>query len=308
MKNYSFTIIILISVVVAYFFPSYFIYVGNVKLSTMIPYLLQTLMFGMGTTMKAEDFINVIKNPKGVFVGLICHFGFMASLAFMLTKIFTFPSEIAAGLILIGSCPSGLSSNIMAFLAKANVALSITITSLATLLSPVLTPFLMKTLGGGYIDVDFFAMMIYILKIIVLPISVGYLINTYFKTLALRLRPVLPLISMISVLFIMIIVIAAGHDSLTQVGPLLILALVIQLSAGFYFGYTIAKKVFHLPERDSRTISFVVGLINGGLASALADSMHKLATVGLASAIFGAMMNTGGTILASYWGRKEIIE
>jgi BASS family bile acid:Na+ symporter len=308
MKNYSFTIIILVSVVVAYFFPSYFVYIGNVKLSTMIPYLLQTLMFGMGTTMKAEDFINVIKNPKGVFVGLICHFGFMASLAFTLTKIFTFPAEIAAGLILIGSCPSGLSSNIMAFLAKANVALSITITSLATLLSPVLTPFLMKSLGGGYIDVDFFAMMIYILKIIVLPISVGYLINTYFKSLALSLRPVLPIISMVSVLFIMIIVIAAGHDSLTQVGPLLILALVIQLSAGFYFGYTVAKKVFHLPERDSRTISFVVGLINGGLASALADSMHKLATVGLASAIFGAMMNTGGTILASFWAKKEIID
>ena len=134
---------------------------------------------------KWEDFINVIKNPKGVFVGLICHFGFMASLAFTLTKIFTLPAEIA-GLILIGSCPSGLSSNIMAFLAKANVALSITNTSLATFLSPVLTPFLMKSLGGDISMLIFFAMMIYILKIIVLPISVGYLINTYFKSLLFR--------------------------------------------------------------------------------------------------------------------------
>lgn len=128
MKNYTYTIFIILAVIVAYFFPGLFIEAGGIKLTTLIMPMLQVIMFGMGTTMSADDFKGVIQNPKGVLVGLMCQFAIMPFLGFGIAKMFNFPPEIAAGIILIGSSPSGLASNVMAYIAKANVALSITIT------------------------------------------------------------------------------------------------------------------------------------------------------------------------------------
>jgi BASS family bile acid:Na+ symporter len=306
MKKYAYTIFIVIAVMVAYFFPQYFIEVGGVKLTTLVLPMLQVIMFGMGTTMTKEDFMGIVRNPKGVFIGLFCQFSIMPFVGFFITLLFNFPPEIAAGIILIGSSPSGLASNVMAYIAKANVPLSITITSCATLLAPFLTPFFMKFLGGGYVDINFWKMMWDITKIVILPVALGFLINTFFRTLAKKLQTVLPLISMAGIAYVIMTVTAAGHDALVTVGALLLLAVLMHNLAGFLFGFYIAR-LFKLPEQDCRTVAIEVGLQNGGLASGLAIQMGKAATVGLAAALFGPLMNITGSLLASYWSKKPVL-
>lgn len=219
---------------------------------------------------------------------------------------FNFPPEIAAGIILIGSSPSGLASNVMAYIAKANVALSITITSCATLLAPFLTPFFMKFLGGGYINIDVWKMMWDITKIVILPILLGVGINALLPALSKRLQKVLPLISMAGIGFVIVTVTAAGHESLATVGGLLLVAVLLHNLGGFVIGYFSSKLLFKLPEQDCRTVAIEVGLQNGGLASALAVQMGKIATVGLASALFGPLMNITGSLLASFWATRPV--
>ena len=350
MKNYTYTIFIILAVIVAYFFPGLFIEAGGIKLTTLIMPMLQVIMFGMGTTMSADDFKGVIQNPKGVLVGLMCQFAIMPFLGFGIAKMFNFPPEIAAGIILIGSSPSGLASNVMAYIAKANVALSITITSCATLLAPFLTPFFMKFLGGGYINIDVWKMMWDITKIVILPILLGVGINALLPALSKRLQKVLPLISMAGIGFVIVTVTAAGHESLATVGGLLlvaifgffgilqilqkqsilvgeaksklwlntikygamvvvagyIIAVLLHNLGGFVIGYFSSKLLFKLPEQDCRTVAIEVGLQNGGLASALAVQMGKIATVGLASALFGPLMNITGSLLASFWAIRPV--
>ncbi len=306
MKNYTYTIFIIIAVIVAYFFPGLFIEAGGIKLTTLIMPMLQVIMFGMGTTMSADDFKGVIQNPKGVLVGLMCQFAIMPFLGFGIAKMFNFPPEIAAGIILIGSSPSGLASNVMAYIAKANVALSITITSCATLLAPFLTPFFMKFLGGGYINIDVWKMMWDITKIVILPILLGVGINALLPALSKRLQKVLPLISMAGIGFVIVTVTAAGHESLATVGGLLLVAVLLHNLGGFVIGYFSSKLLFKLPEQDCRTVAIEVGLQNGGLASALAVQMGKIATVGLASALFGPLMNITGSLLASFWATRPV--
>jgi len=303
MKNYTYTIFIILAVIVAYFFPGLFIEAGGIKLTTLI---MQVIMFGMGTTMSADDFKGVIQNPKGVLVGLMCQFAIMPFLGFGIAKMFNFPPEIAAGIILIGSSPSGLASNVMAYIAKANVALSITITSCATLLAPFLTPFFMKFLGGGYINIDVWKMMWDITKIVILPILLGVGINALLPALSKRLQKVLPLISMAGIGFVIVTVTAAGHESLATVGGLLLVAVLLHNLGGFVIGYFSSKLLFKLPEQDCRTVAIEVGLQNGGLASALAVQMGKIATVGLASALFGPLMNITGSLLASFWATRPV--
>ena len=275
-------------------------------IQSIIMPMLQVIMFGMGTTMSADDFKGVIQNPKGVLVGLMCQFAIMPFLGFGIAKMFNFPPEIAAGIILIGSSPSGLASNVMAYIAKANVALSITITSCATLLAPFLTPFFMKFLGGGYINIDVWKMMWDITKIVILPILLGVGINALLPALSKRLQKVLPLISMAGIGFVIVTVTAAGHESLATVGGLLLVAVLLHNLGGFVIGYFSSKLLFKLPEQDCRTVAIEVGLQNGGLASALAVQMGKIATVGLASALFGPLMNITGSLLASFWATRPV--
>jgi len=152
--------------------------------------LLQIIMFGMGTAMSFKDFYGVIKMPKGVFIGLTCQFTIMPLLGFSLASLFNFPPEIAAGIILIGSSPSGLASNVMAYLARANVALSVTLTAFATLLAPLMTPFLMKYLAGSFVPIDFVRMMTSILKIVIIPVFIGLVFNYFFSWKSQMARPI----------------------------------------------------------------------------------------------------------------------
>ncbi|MFN4145262.1 MAG: bile acid:sodium symporter family protein [Runella sp.] len=304
MKNYLYTLAIIVAATLAMFFPAIFTQIGDFQLKTLIVPLLQIIMFGMGTTMSTKDFEAVVKSPKSVVIGLICQFTIMPLVGFSLATVFGFEPEIAAGVILIGCSPSGLASNVMAYIAKANVALSLTITSLATLLAPVLTPLLMKLLGGQFIEIDFLKMMLEILKIIILPIGVGLLVNRLFRHQTAFLNRYMPLLSMAGIAFIICIITAAGRESLLKVGGILIVCTLIHNLTGYVLGYWSARAL-KLPEQDCRTVALEVGLQNGGLASGLALQMGKVATVGLAPALFGPIMNITGSLLASWWSRKK---
>jgi BASS family bile acid:Na+ symporter len=302
-KNITFTIMILAAVATALYYPAPFVKWRGFPLATLITPLLQIIMFGMGTEMGVKDFAGVIKMPRAVLIGLSGHFTFMPLMGFMLARLFHFPPEIAAGVVLIGSMPCGMASNVMSYLANANLALSVTLTAVATLLSPFLTPLLMKLLGGQFIEVHAVSMMWDIVKMVILPIGGGLLFNRYFKGKFNWLDKAMPRVSMAAIAFIIIIIVAAGRDNLILIGPALIVCALVHNSSGYLFGYWIGR-LFRLSERDSRTIAIEVGMQNGGLASGLAKAMGKAATLGLAPAIFGPLMNITGSMLASYWHRR----
>ncbi len=255
----------------------------------------------MGTSMSIKDFASVFKTPKGVVIGVAAQLLIMPIVGFGLAKMSEFPPEIAAGIVLIGCSPSGVASNVMAYLAKANLALSITITSIATLLAPFLTPLLMKLLAGEFIEINVLDMMWSITKMIILPIGAGLIFNKLFNTK--WLDKAMPIVSMLAIGIIITIITAAGRDSLLDIGGILMLLVLIHNLFGYSLGYGFAK-LFKMPEQDARTIAIEVGMQNGGLASGIANSLGKIATMGLAPAVFGPLMNITGSILASYWHKR----
>ncbi|MBA4409883.1 MAG: bile acid:sodium symporter [Odoribacter sp.] len=363
-KGLSYTIWIFTAVTAAMFYPEYFTSFGDFKFKILIVPLLQIIMFGMGSQMSLDDFTGVIKMPKGVIIGVGAHYIIMPLVAFAISRIFNFPPEIAAGIILIGCVPSGLASNVMSYIAHANLALAVTIGAISTLISPFVTPLLMKLLGGQLIEVNFWSMMLDILNMIILPIVAGFIFNlfnegkekrrakiiqlsvffliilltnlVYLKAkhsdvsgfllafgkslgwffflpmiLALLLRlflkgnkklmgQILSFLSMAGIAVIITIITAAGRDSLLKVGALLLVTSFLHNISGYTLGYGVSW-LFGMPEKDRRTVAFEVGMQNGGLASGLALQMGKIATVGLAPAIFGPLMNVTGSALASWW-------
>jgi len=370
-KGFSYTLWILTAVITSMFYPQLFISVGGFQLKKLIVPLLQIIMFGMGSQMSLDDFTGIIRMPKGVVVGVVSHYMIMPLVGFFIASIFSFPPEIAAGIILIGCVPSGLASNVMSFLAKANLALAVTVGAISTLLSPFVTPILMKWLGGQFIEVSFWSMMLDILNMIILPVIAGFIFNLFAgnnagrksKTIQLisytsiiilttlvfiksknyglsgflvqfgksmvwfyflpmigalllsrflaggkkNLGKILSLISMVGIAAIVTIITASGRDSLLKVGGLLIITSLLHNLTGYTLGYSLSWLV-GLPERDRRTIAFEVGMQNGGLASGLALQMGKVATVGLAPAIFGPLMNITGSVLANWWRGKPVKE
>lgn len=303
LKGFTYTMMIFAAVSMAMYYPFYFIEVGGFRLTGLITPLIQIIMFGMGTSMSARDFVAVIKTPKGVFIGIAAQFIIMPMLGFILANASNFPPEIAAGIVLIGCSPSGLASNVMSYLAKANLALSLTITSIATLLAPLLTPLLMKLLAGEFIEINMLAMMWDITKMIIIPIGAGLVFNKLLSGKAKWLDDAMPIVSMLGIALIIVVITAAGRDSLLNIGGLLILIVLIHNLFGYTLGYWFAR-LFKMAERDARTVAIEVGMQNGGLASAIANSLGKIATMGLAAAVFGPLMNITGSILASYWHKK----
>lgn len=307
LKGFSYTVMIFAAVAMALYYPIYFLEVNGFKLTSLITPLIQLIMFGMGASMSVQDFIGVVKMPKAVIIGVCAQFIIMPLLGFALANASNFPPEIAAGIILIGCSPSGLASNVMNYLAKANLALSITITSITTLIAPIMTPMLMKFLAGAFVEIDALAMMWDICKMVILPIGAGLLFNKLLKGKSEWLDTAMPLVSMFGIAFIITIITAAGRDSLLDIGGILIVLVLIHNLAGYTLGYW-AGRLFRMNERDCRTIAIEVGMQNGGLASGIAKEMGKIATIGLAPAVFGPLMNVTGSILASYWHRKPPLD
>jgi BASS family bile acid:Na+ symporter len=303
LKKFSYTVFILAAVTVSMTFPQYFEHIGSFQLKTLIVPLLQLITFGVGCTMSFKDLSGVLKMPKAVMVGVLCHYTIMPFVGFMIAKIFGFPEEIAAGVVLVGCMPSGLASNVIAFIAKANVALSVTITAVSTLLAPIMTPFLMKVLGGQFVPVSFAAMFFDILQLVIIPIVLGILINHYFHKKALWIDKVMPKISMVGIAAIIIIITAAGRGNLINVGMALVFAMFLHMTIGLCLGYW-GGRLFGLSKLDSRTIAIEVGMQNGGLASGIAVKMAKISTIGLAPAVNGPIMNTTFSLIATWWSGK----
>ncbi len=304
LRQLAFTIWIFASVAVAMYYPQYFLRAGDFEFTRLIVPLIQIIMFGMGTAMSLKDFAGVVRMPKGVFVGLTCQFTIMPLVGLSLAWIFDFPAEIAAGIVLIGSVSGGVASNVMAYIAKANLALSITMTAIATLVAPLMTPLLMRLLANQFVPVDFVSMMISVAKIVLVPIVLGLLFNKIMHGRAQWLHRAMPLVSMAGIAIVLTIIVASGRDALLDIGLLLFLAAIMHNAIGYVLGYW-GCRLIGLDEQSCRTISLEVGMQNGGLATGIAVEMGKVATVGLAPAIFGPWMNISGSALANWWRRTE---
>ncbi|WP_234735368.1 bile acid:sodium symporter family protein [Tellurirhabdus bombi] len=299
----SFTVLIVVAVAVATYHPEYLLTWGDFELKRLIVPLMQVIMFGMGTIMTTDDFVGVIKMPRGIIVGLLAHYVIMPGVGFALANVFNFPAEIAAGVVLIGCVPSGLASNVICYISRANVALSVSVTTVSTLLAPILTPSLMKLLAGQFVPVHFWDMMVEILKVVIIPIIIGVVLNTLFGAFMKRVKTLLPLVSMAAIICVVAVITATGRDKLLTMGVLLIISSLIHNLSGYLLGYWTGR-LAGLDESSSRTVAIEVGMQNGGLASALALQMGKVGTTGLAPAIFGPLMNTTGSILDNYWRRR----
>lgn len=306
-KSFAFTLWVFSAVTMAMFYPHWFLEVGDFKLSALIVPLIQIIMFGMGTSLSVKDFMNVLKMPKGVAIGVVLQYSVMPVLGISLALAFGFTAEIAAGVVLIGSSPGGVASNVMAYIANANLALSITLTAVSTLLSPLLTPLLMQLLAGQFVPIEFWAMMWSIIKMIIIPIVLGVLFNRFLHGKIKWLDDAMPVISMVGIAVVITIITAAGRDSLLAVGALLVVAAIIHNGAGYIFGFWGAR-LLGMDEKSARTVALEVGMQNGGMASGIAVEMGKVATVGLAPAVFGPWMNVTGSTLANYWMRKSKAE
>jgi len=305
-SGFFFTFVIFAAVAASLYYPEPFRGIGDYQFKNLIVPLLMIIMFGMGTSMSIGDFARVAKMPKAVLIGLVCQFSIMPIVGFGLATASGLPPEIAAGIILVGCSPSGLASNVMAYISGANLALSLTLTAVSTLLAPFITPLYMNLLAGQLVPIDTIAMFWSICKIVILPIIAGLVFNHFFHGKFALLDRAMPLVSMIGIAVIITIITAAGRDNLLSIGILLIVLVLIHNILGYVFGYTGAKLV-GMDEASSRTIAFEVGMQNSGLASGIALEMGRVASMGLAPAVFGPLMNITGSSLAAWWkkGKKQ---
>jgi bile acid:Na+ symporter, BASS family len=307
LRGISFSLLIFAAVTFAMCFPAPLVAWGEFRLATLIVPLLQLIMFGMGTAMSAGDFIGIVKAPKAVFIGLACQYTIMPFVGAGLAMAFDFEPEVAAGIILIGAAPSGLASNVMAYIANANLALSVTLTTMATLLAPFITPVYMQQLAGEYIPIDTWGMMWSIVEITILPIVAGLIFNYFLHGRTEWLDRLMPKVSMGGIVLILMIMTAGGRDNLLAIGLVLIAVGLIHNLSGYVLGYW-SCRMLGLDEKSCRTISFEVGLQNAGLATGLAQAMGKATTVGLVPTVFGSLMNITGATLATWWRDKPTAE
>ncbi len=284
----------------ALYFPSHFESWGGFRLSRLSTPLIQLIMLGMGATLSLGDFARALRMPQAVLIGMVLQFSVMPLLGWSIAVSFGFPPEIAAGVILIGSCSGGVASNVMAFLAKGNVALSVTMTACSTMMAPLMTPLAMRLLAGRFIEIEFLAMMRAIVELVILPVGAGLLLNRLLARRRAVLDRVLPGVSMAAICFILAIIAAGSRDELLQSGAALLGAALLHNVAGYGFGYFAAGAV-RLPEVDRRTVAFEVGMQNGGMAVGLATGVLKSTAAALAPGIFGTFMNVTGSALASWW-------
>ena len=304
LKGFSFTVLIFAAVAASLFYPELFLGIGSFRFTELIVPLLIIIMFGMGTSIGIKDFVGVVKMPKGVLVGLIAQFTIMPFIGFGLAKLSGLPPEIAAGIVLVGCSPGGLASNVMAYISGANLALSLTLTAVSTLLSPLLTPFFMQLLANELVPIDFLAMFWSIIKIVILPILAGLLFNHFAHGKFKWLDKAMPKVSMAAIAIIITVITASGRDALLSIGLVLIAVVIAHNFSGYLLGYY-GSKMVGLDEKSSRTVAFEVGMQNSGLASGIALEMGRLATMGLAPAVFGPFMNISGSSLATIWKGKD---
>ena len=271
---------------------------------TVINYLLGVVMFGMGLTLNLQDFKIVFSRPKDVIIGCLAQFTIMPLLAWVLARLFQLDEALALGVVLVGCCPGGTASNVITYLAKGDLALSVGMTGVSTLLAPLLTPLLTWALAGKSINVDVVSMFLSILWVVILPIVGGLLVKWLWPKFTERAIDYLPAFSSIAIALTVAIVIAASADRLLAGGLLIVLVVMLHNVCGLGLGYLIGH-LLRLSEPKKRAISIEVGMQNSGLASSLATihfAAYPLATI--PGAIFSVWHNLSGAAVAYLYRRK----
>ncbi|MBP5539017.1 MAG: bile acid:sodium symporter family protein [Bacteroidales bacterium] len=288
------TVLVLLAAVLGLLFPGVIQYLKPAYINP----LLGVIMFCMGMTLKTDDFRVVFRRPKDVLIGCLAQFTVMPLLAFALTKIFSLDAALAIGVILVGCCPGGTASNVITYLAKGDLALSVGMTATSTLLAPVLTPLLVWLLAGEKVQVDVLGMLLSILWVVILPIGLGLLVKRFAPRVSERAVVYLPALSTLTISTIVFIVIAANAEKLLSSGLIVMLVVVLHNLCGLGVGYLIGLAL-RLSPAKRRAISIEVGMQNSGLASSLAN-LHFAAypMAAIPGAIFSVWHNISGGIVA----------
>lgn len=308
----AFTLWMIAFVTAPMFYPAFFSSWNGFKLSILVIPLIRFIMFCMGTTLTLGDFKRVLAMPHAVMIGVFLQFAIMPFVGRGVAAVFTSNPDIGAGIVLTGASPGGVASNVIAFLANGNVALSVTMTACSTLLAPFMTPLMTKFLAGAYIHVDFWKMMISILKMVIIPVGGGILFSAFLqrvsaahagaKTVSRIIIRILPGLSMFSIAFACSIMTANARDQLLMGGVVFSIlgAVIFHNLIGLALGYWGAR-IFRLKERECRTIAIEVGLQNSGMAAGLALDVFKSELAAAPGVIYSSWHNMTGAILASWW-------
>lgn len=291
-----FTLWIILFSLIAYSYPNNFI-----GLKSLIVPTLGIIMFGMGMTLTIEDFKRVFLRPVEILIGTASQFLVMPLAGFTLAKAFSLEQALAVGIILVGSCPGGTASNVITYLAKGDLALSVTLTSVSTILSPIFIPLLMFTYANQWIEVPVAKLFISSFQIVIIPITLGLFCRNIFGRWISKIISIMPSISSAGIIFIVGVIVAANSSQISKVGSVVLLLVIIHNLFGLIFGYSIAK-FFGMTDKKAKAISFEVGMQNSGLGVALATN-HFSPLTALPAAVFSVWHNLSGSALAWWWRR-----
>lgn len=273
------------------------------QLTPWIVTLLGIIMFGMGLTISGRDFAEVLRRPVNVGVGVASQFLIMPLLAVALTMIIPMSPEVAAGVILVGCCPGGTSSNVMTYLAKGDVALSVACTSVTTLMAPIVTPFLMLMLASEYLPVDAWAMFQSIVKVVLFPLALGFAAQKLLPAFVRAAVPALPLVSVTGIVLIVAAVVGASKGAIVQSGMMIFAVVVLHNMLGYLIGF-IAARLAGLDLAARKAIAIETGMQNSGLAAALATAYFSPLTA-VPAAIFSVWHNISGALVANILSRMK---
>ena len=267
-----------------------------------IPFLLGVIMFGMGMTLSGSDFKNALRRPREVAAGVLAQFTIMPLVAYGLALGLKLPPDLAVGVVLVGACPGGTASNVVTYLARGDVALSVSMTSIATLLAPVLTPMLTLGLAGQWIPVSAGALFLSIVKIVVLPVAAGVLAHRFLSKIVAQMTPLLPLVSVSAIVLIVAFVVSANLDRILATAATVFVAVALHNLFGLGLGFALARAL-GMEESKTRAVTIEVGMQNSGLAVSLAV-LHFNPAAAIPGALFSVWHNLTGPALATYWARK----
>lgn len=294
-------VIVLVIAALALFVPSSCLWIQT----TWVNYLLMIVMFGMGLTLKLEDFKLVFTRPKDILLGCLAQFTIMPLLAFALGKIFGLDAALLAGVILVGTCPGGTSSNVITFLSKGDVALSVGMTSVNTLLAPLLTPAITYVLLKTTVTVDPVSMFVSIIEVVIIPIVLGFVINKLFGKITQKLVKVLPSVSVIAICLIVAAVVSHNAEKIMTTGAIVFVVVILHNLLGYACGFGLGK-LLYLSVPKTKALSIEIGMQNSGLATSLAGTAFPdLAMATVPGAIFSVWHNISGAILANIYNRWE---
>lgn len=291
-------LLVFLIAVVALLWPAALTWVGP-----WIAPMLGIVMFGMGMTLRLEDFQLLAQRSWEVFLGVLAQFTIMPAAAWFLSKIFNLPPELAIGVILVGTCPGGTASNVITYLAKGDVALSVAMTMTTTLLAPIATPFLTWLLAGAWVDVSLTKMTVSIVQMVIAPVLLGLSVNQFCPGFVRKCLPVLPVVSVGTIVLIVGGIVALSSDKLLAHGLILTAVVICHNLLGLACG-TLCAQFFQLPSAKVRAMAVEVGMQNSGLAASLAMLYFNPAAA-IPGAIFSVWHNVSGSIFANYWLRKD---